>query len=176
MIEAKATQSNLEEVLYMHGHVMITHFKKYVFYKLLLLTLSIIFLVFYEPGIQDAFAGSSHKISFSTLKKGSALPDGDVIRVDVAQNYTSDSKIAISLQLSGVTWWKGIQSGNIVLCQAQDSQSSTVTTIKYEDLKAGGVQLWKAKGLGRHWDIYDITDAISQMKPGNLYTFVWSKD
>jgi hypothetical protein len=161
----------------MHAHVMITHFKKYVFYKLLLLTLSIAFLVFYKPEIQDAFADSlPHNITFSTLKKGGALPDGDVIRVDVAQDYTSDSEIAISLQLKGVTWWKGIQSGSIVLCQAQDSQSSTVTTIKYKDLKRGGVQLWKAKTFGIHRQMYDITDAISQMKPGNLYTFVWSRD
>ncbi|MFF7191958.1 hypothetical protein ACFZAR_44130, partial [Streptomyces sp. NPDC008222] len=67
-------------------------------------------------------AQAAEGIQFQQLLNGERLPDGDIVQATVLPGGAAPGQISIQLKLSGVTWWKGIQTGPIVLCQAQDNQ------------------------------------------------------
>lgn len=128
-------------------------------------------LVGYAPSAQAA-----EGIRFQQLLNGERLPDGDVIQATVLPGGAAPGQISIQLKLSGVTWWKGIQSGPIVLCQAQDNQQSSSAQLSVDDFNAHGLQLWKAKTFGIHTEMYNVVDATQAMSGGNSYIFIWTKD
>lgn len=120
---------------------------------------------------------AAHKIYYRQLKNGDTLPDGDVIHMSVSNDRgVPPYEVEIQLQLSGVSWWKGIQSGPIVLCQAQDNQKLSIARFSLSDLQKKGLQLWKAKFLGVHHQMYNVEDASKEMGGGKTYSFVWLRD
>lgn len=116
------------------------------------------------------------EIHVNQLTNGEELGDGDVVKMSIAPGLIPSDRIGFSLRLDGVTWWKGLQSGDIVLCQAQDSQNFISTQLSVNDFKANGLQLWKAKLFGVHTHMYDVVDAVDQMAGGQSYLFTWSRD
>jgi hypothetical protein len=114
-------------------------------------------------------------ITYQSLN-GSTLPDGDVINAQVTRGVCPSTQIQIALKLNGVNWWKGIQSGPIVLCQCQDNQNFSETLFDVPDFEHYGLQLWKAKTFGVHTEMYTIDNAVLAMQGGNLYTFEWIRD
>ncbi len=97
-------------------------------------------------------------------------------RVQVIRSPGPDpSKVTIVL-ISKVTWWKGIQADDIVLCQTQDSQNTSTADIDIEKVHSKGIQLWKAVTFGIHGDLYDVTDVRSWAQGGSVYTFIWQED
>ena len=117
------------------------------------------------------------EISYYQLETGQTLQDGDVVVASSNTGSIGSSRIGIALRLSGgVTWWKGLQSGGIVLCQCQDSQSYASAELDLADFQANGLQLWKAKLFGVHTQMYDVVDAKTEMKGGNSYLFLWGRD
>lgn len=121
-------------------------------------------------------AQAAEGIRFSQLLNGERLPDGDIIQATDLPGGVAPGVIEIQLKLAGVTWWKGIQSGPIVLCQAQDNQTSSSAQVSVSDFKANGLQLWKAKTFGVHTQMYNVIDAAQQMSGGHSYAFIWEKD
>ena len=119
---------------------------------------------------------SQYSITYINLLNGSTLPDGDVIAVTPTPAMIDPGKIGIGLMLSGVTWWKGIQSNSLVLCQCQDGQAYAATQFNLQDFKNGGLQLWKAKTFGVHENTYDVSDATTAMEGGYSYLFSWKHD
>jgi hypothetical protein len=115
-------------------------------------------------------------IHLSQLSNGEKLSDGDVVKMTIAPGLIPQDRIGIALRLDGVTWWKGLQSGDIVLCQAQDSQNFISTQLSVSDFKSGGLQLWKAKTFGVHTQMYNVVDATDQIAGGQSYLFTWSRD
>jgi hypothetical protein len=115
------------------------------------------------------------QIEWQDLVDGKVLPDNDIIRVGVTGGITPNM-IEIKLQLSGVTWWKGLQASEIVLCQAQDTQTISSATMNYQDFSNRTFTIWKAKTFGVHTPMYTVNDQNSFMQAGNSYWFVWSQD
>jgi hypothetical protein len=113
-------------------------------------------------------------VSFQQLEKGEKLPDGDIVRVLVADGGDPNI-ITVGLSL-GVRWWKGIQSDNIVLCQAQDDQTSSLAGVPASQVHEHGLQLWKAKAFGVHTKMYNIENPRSWANGGKTYTFIWEHD
>ncbi len=115
-------------------------------------------------------------ITYSQLNGTTVLPDGDVIAASSVPNNNA-TQIGIALSLgSGVTWWKGLQAGSIILDQCQGSQNYQETNITYSDFASNPFVLWKAASLGVHTAMYTVTDADSNMQAGYTYTFQWIKD
>lgn len=121
-------------------------------------------------------AQAAEGIRFQQLLNGERLPDGDIVQATVLPGGAAPGQISIQLKLSGVTWWKGIQTGPIVLCQAQDNQQSSSAQVSVSDFNAHGLQLWKAKTFGVHTEMYNVVDATQKMSGGNSYIFIWTKD
>ncbi|CAM5236200.1 hypothetical protein GCM10010329_61590 [Streptomyces spiroverticillatus] len=121
-------------------------------------------------------ATAAEGIHFQQLLNGERLPDGDIVQATVLPGGAAPGQISIQLRLSGVTWWKGIQTGPIVLCQAQDNQQSSSAQVSVSDFNAHGLQLWKAKTFGVHTEMYNVVDATEKMSGGNAYIFIWTKD
>jgi hypothetical protein len=119
---------------------------------------------------------SDININFVQLLNGETLPDGDVIQATATPALIDPSKVGIALKLSGVTWWKGIQSGPIVLCQCQDSQNYASTELALTDFQVKGLQLWKAKLFGVHTEMYNVSDAGTAIEGGHSYLFTWMHD
>lgn len=115
-------------------------------------------------------------INYGQLQGEQNLPDGDVIKAEEIPGIVPENRVSIALKLSGVTWWKGIQSGAVVLCQCQDNQSYISTQIDYDVIKKDGLQFWKAKAFGVHTQMYQLTDVRDHLKPGKGYIFTWRKD
>lgn len=115
-------------------------------------------------------------IHLNQLVNGERLDDGDVVKMTIAPGLIPPDRVGIALRLDGVTWWKGLQSGEIVLCQAQDSQTFISTQLSVDDFKAHGLQLWKAKTFGVHTQMYNVVDASDQIAGGQSYLFTWSRD
>lgn len=123
-----------------------------------------------------ATAQAATGIRFSQLTNAQRLPDGDIVQASVLPGGVPKGVIEVHLRLAGVTWWKGIQSGPIVLCQAQDNQPDSTAQFSVSDFQAHGLQLWKAKTFGIHTQMYDVTDAGQNMSGGHSYVFVWERD
>jgi hypothetical protein len=117
--------------------------------------------------------GSSNTITFDQLD-GRRLPNGDRIEVSVADG-PDPNKITVSL-VSNVTWWKGIQANEIVLCQTQDSQNTSQADVDIDKVHAKGIQLWKAKTFGVHSNQYDVTNIRAWAQGGKVYSFLWKSD
>jgi hypothetical protein len=115
-------------------------------------------------------------ITLSQLTNAERLKDGDVVKATIAPGLIPPDRIGIALRLDGVTWWKGLQSDDVVLCQCQDDQNVNSTQLAVDTLKAKGLQLWKAKTFGVHTAMYNITDAKDTMSGGQSYLFTWSRD
>ena len=62
------------------------------------------------------------EIEWQDLVDGKVLPDNDIIRVGVTGGITPNM-IEVKLQLSGVTWWKGLQASEIVLSSPRYSNN-----------------------------------------------------
>jgi hypothetical protein len=115
-------------------------------------------------------------ISLGQLLNSEKLSDGDIVTATLSPGGIQSDRIGIALRLDGVHWWKGIQSGAIVLCQAQDSQNFISTSLAVSDFKSNGLQLWKAKLFGAHTQMYNITDATEKIQGGQSYLFTWKRD
>jgi hypothetical protein len=118
----------------------------------------------------------TYQISVSDLDGQTTLPDGDVIRLEQGPSNAGSDQIEIALQLEGVSWWKGIQLDNIILCQAQDNQTYSASYVSFAEFESRNLNLWKAKLFGVHTPMYTVADAHTQMQGGNAYTFVWLLD
>nr|BFE50131.1 hypothetical protein GCM10017745_35580 [Saccharothrix mutabilis subsp. capreolus] len=114
-------------------------------------------------------------INTSQLNGRIKLPDGDKIRLETTLNAVGSDEIQIALKLKGVSWWKGIQSSHVILCQCQDGMSWSAAHESYAEFTDLGLQLWKAKEFGIHRAIYELEDTDA-LQPGNGYTFVWLLD
>jgi hypothetical protein len=114
-------------------------------------------------------------VSIDELRSGAKLRDGDVVQL-VEADGPDPNNIDVSLVLDGVTWWKGIQAQEIVLCQCQDSQNQSHATLPASQVQDKGLQLWKAKLFGAHTPMYEIANPRSWAQGGKVYTFVWSRD
>lgn len=114
-------------------------------------------------------------VSFQKLEKGEKLPDGDTVRVSVVDGGDPNT-ISVGLSLEGVTWWKGIQSNDIVLCQAQDGQTSSLAGVPASQVHEHGLQLWKAKAFGAHTQMYNIENPRKWANGGKTYIFSWEHD
>ncbi len=121
-------------------------------------------------------AQAAEGIKFQQLLNQEVLPDGDIVQATVVPGGAAPDKISVELRLYGVTWWKGIQTGPIVLCQAQDNQQESSAQISVSDFNANGLQLFKAKTFGAHTQMYNVSDATQKMSGGNAYIFTWKKD
>jgi hypothetical protein len=117
-------------------------------------------------------------IKFADLNGTKSLADGDRIACKpTPDNALPPSQIKIELKLGpDIKWWKGVQSGAIVLCQCQDSQNDASTTVAYSDFSNQTFDLWKAKAFGVHTLMYTVTDALEHMKGGHHYLFEWLQD
>ncbi|HYX39561.1 MAG TPA: hypothetical protein VE954_41205 [Oligoflexus sp.] len=127
-------------------------------------------------GASSALAASSHDISWEQLDGQHRLPDGDYIQVSELPGGAPSDKIEVQLILSGLSWWKGIQSNEIVLCQAQDSQTYSSAQISLDQVNSRGLQLWKAKTFGAHHNMYNIHGVQDHLRGGNSYVFTWFRD
>ncbi|ESA32798.1 hypothetical protein N836_24255 [Leptolyngbya sp. Heron Island J] len=117
------------------------------------------------------------EISWSQLNGSTSLSDGDKIYAKDPQEIDVPSEIEIVLCLGpGITWWKGLQSSEIVLCQCQDSQRYNSTRISYDTFKERTFTLWKAKFGGAHTLMYYIANQNEHMKAGYSYLFEWARD
>jgi hypothetical protein len=115
-------------------------------------------------------------VSWGQLENALRLPDGDVIKGAETPAGLDPDRVGIALKLNGVTWWKGIQAGPIVLCQCQDSQNYISTTTALSDLQGNGLQFWKAKLFGVHTQMYNLVDVGSTLQGGRSYVFEWQSD
>jgi hypothetical protein len=115
--------------------------------------------------------GSYYTITFDQLD-GRTLPQGDRIEVAVADG-PDPNKITIAL-ISQVSWWKGIQANEIVLCQTQDSQNTSQADVDIARVHEKGIQLWKARGAGIHYNQYDVTN-IRSWAQGGKYTLLFGR-
>jgi hypothetical protein len=123
-----------------------------------------------------ALAESSHNISWEELDGQHRLPDGDYIQVSELPGGAPSDKIEVQLILTGISWWKGIEANEIVLCQAQDSQTYSSAQIPLDVVNAKGLQLWKAKTFGVHHNMYNIHGVQGHLRGGNSYVFTWFRD
>ncbi|MBD2526905.1 hypothetical protein [Nostoc sp. FACHB-133] len=114
-------------------------------------------------------------VSYEQLINGQQLSDGDIVSLVVADGG-DPNMISVALVLQGVTWWKGIQSNTTVLCQSQDSQSTSSATLPASQVQSDGLQLWKAKTFGVHIQMYNIENPRTWANGGKVYTFIWQKD
>ncbi len=140
------------------------------------LGLSAVMLAAVQVAANAPAAQAAVGIRFSQLLNGERLSDGDMIQATDMPGGVDSGVIKIQLKLAGVSWWKGIQSGPIVLCQAQDNQTSSAAQFSVSDFRAHGLQLWKAKTFGVHTQMYNVVDATQQMSGGHTYVFVWERD
>lgn len=116
-------------------------------------------------------------INWNQLVNGETLSDGDKIAVQVTTGVVPPEKIQIVLQLgSSVTWWKGLQASEIVLCQCQDTQDYSTAQMNYDEFSKRAFTFWKAKTFGVHAPMYEIKNQNDNMKGGNSYLFNWIKD
>ena len=116
-------------------------------------------------------------IKWDQLVNEETLNDGDKIAVQVTPGAVPPEKIQIVLQLgSGVTWWKGLQASEIVLCQCQDTQHYSATQVNYDEFSQRTFTFWKAKAFGAHTPVYTINNQNDNMKGGNSYLFQWLAD
>jgi len=116
-------------------------------------------------------------INWNQLVNAEKLHDGDRIAVQVQNGVVPPEQIQIELQLgSGVTWWKGLQASEIVLCQCQDSQNYSSSRVNYDEFSARTFTFWKAKTFGVHTHMYHLNDQNNHMKGGNSYLFQWIHD
>src|ERR1039458_5403772 len=108
-------------------------------------------------------------------KKEFLLPDGDEVTVLVGDRGAADN-VQVTLSIGTGIWWKGIQSGSKVLCECQDEKSNPTATLSLDTLYADGLQLWKAKFLGVHTQMYNIVNPRSWAQGGKEYLFIWFRD
>jgi hypothetical protein len=116
-------------------------------------------------------------LNWNQLVNEETLPDGDRIAVQVTAGAVSPEKIQIVLELgSAVTWWKGFNASEMILCQCQDKLDYSAARLNYEDFKQREFTFWKAKFFGIHTPMYCIGNQNDVMKGGNSYLFQWLKD
>ena len=116
-------------------------------------------------------------INWDQLVNGAQLSDGDRIAVQVKTGVVPPEKIQIELQLgSGMTWWKGLEASEIVLCQCQDSNNISMGQVNYDDFSKRTFTFWKAKLFGVHTPMYHLENQNDNMKGGNSYLFQWLAD
>ena len=113
-------------------------------------------------------------IDYNDLTSGKPLSE-DTVQL-LVQPGGDPNLITVVLTLQGVTWWKGIQCNNVVLCQCQDSQTTSTASLPAGDVQKDGLQLWKAKTFGVHDQMYDIKNPRSWAQGGKVYTFIWKND
>lgn len=109
---------------------------------------------------------------------GSTLRDGDRITMELESTGSIDKdKIGIKFALGpNVSWWKGLQSGDKVICEMERGVRTTCDTqLWVPRLQRRGLQLWKAKVAGVHTEMYNVTNATA-LQGGNVYRFTWHKD
>ena len=126
-------------------------------------------------------------IIWKDLVSENVLDDKDRISVIETKDTVPSSQIEIGLLMGpGITYWKGIQLQNIVLCQCQDEQTKNVSTITYSKFKELDLIFWKAKAFGVHTPWYSLPNdnrngengkgKNDEMKGGNRYIFEWLRD
>jgi hypothetical protein len=119
----------------------------------------------------------SNDIQWDQLIRQEKLNDGDRIAVQVTEGAVPPEKIQIMLQLgSNVTWWKGLEDSEIVLCQCQDTQDYSAAQLNYDEFKKRDFTFWKAKTFGAHTPMYHLANQNDFMKGGNSYLFEWLND
>ena len=116
-------------------------------------------------------------VKWDQLVHEKQLSDKDKIAVQVQEGKVNPDQIQIELVLgAGVTWWKGLQASEIILCQCQDSQTQSSATIAYNTFLARTFTLYKAKAFGAHTPMYHIEKQNDHMIGGNTYRFHWVND
>lgn len=122
-----------------------------------------------------------HTLPLSSF--GPNMPDWDTVQVSEQRGACPPDRIRVTLTLGqGITWWKGLllcrrdRSGNQALINLQDNTRTATVEVRPEDLRGNDVVLGKAKVFGVHTNMYCVEDANVSLRPGNAYTFTWTKD
>ncbi len=124
-----------------------------------------------------------YEVTIGLLTDNNILPDGDQIVLQESGSAASPDSVGFELQVATPDmWWKGL-----VLFKKDKSND-------YEELVAGDgkalpqykeiemtklcdryLVLSKAKTLGVHSNVYNITDADTGLQQGKKYTVSWNK-
>lgn len=119
----------------------------------------------------------TYSIALSKLNGTTLLQDDDMIVLETSHGACPADRIQIGLRLGdGVTWWKGIQLDDLVIVERHDTEIANFSEVPLEVFSSRTLHLWKAKFLGVHTDMYQVTDAHQGMSGGNRYLFVWVVD
>lgn len=129
-----------------------------------------------------ALPSFSYEVTTSLLT-GARLPDGDEI-VLKESGTAGPGSIAFRLEVPNKgMWWKGL----VMFDKDKDNVWKEVVAgdgkelpkraeVPAEELKTHYLVLSKAKMLGAHSNVYNITDAALALERGKEYTIIWNKD
>lgn len=132
---------------------------------------------------------ASYLVDLDDLDGKSKLEDGDKILVQINKAVPADRVpegwVKIQMRTPRKLWYKGIMLFDkgknnsftkvCELTEAPPNQNSS-QVINFKDIQNKALVLSKAKAFGVHANVYQISDAATEMKPNHVYTFIWYSD
>lgn len=123
-----------------------------------------------EPAVQSV-------VTWPDLLHGRPLPGGDRLVLTETRNALPAHRVSIALELgAGVSWWKGVQAGEILLCQCEGSLSHSAAQLDLQALLTRPLTLWKAQSLGLHRPAYTLADPAMHLRGGSALLLRWLAD
>ena len=111
---------------------------------------------------------------------GVLAADCDIIDVKIEPNAVSQAAVEFVLKTGpAIGWYKGIQisdnNGNLRLLASKGPSSTDVTSLPAGWVMGGFLRFEKARILGVHTGVYDLTD-LKPLTKGSRVTFTWVQD
>jgi hypothetical protein len=116
-------------------------------------------------------------VRWTDLIDGQPLPDGDRIVLTEARGVLPAHRIGIALELGpGLTLWKGLQAGEILLAQCEGTLSHSAAQLGRQVLLTRPLTLWKAGATGLHRAVYTLEASGARLCGGSALVFRWLAD
>lgn len=118
-----------------------------------------------------------HAITWTDLLDGRMLPGGDRILALEERGALPAERIGITLELGpGRTAWKGVQAGEILLCQCEGTLTHSAARIDLRALLTRPLTLWKAQSPGLHRPAYTLPVPSVHLRGGSAWLLRWLTD
>ncbi|QDT39886.1 hypothetical protein [Stratiformator vulcanicus] len=149
--------------------------------------LSLAMLAVFVAMPREAFSEDKvamYKIDFDDLDGETKLDDGDIIKVTVSERPEAlgraENICYVELRTQKKMWWKGIVmhpkgKDYVKVVEVTDSTQLSQNEVFDTDFDKR-FTLSKAKGLGVHTNVYEITDFKDHLEPNKIYRFTWISD
>lgn len=135
-----------------------------------------------EPALEKH---ASYLIDLDDLDGKSRLDDGDIIQVIESKGGPKPPFVEIRLRTHKKLWYKAIllfdkgkNNSFTKVCELTEAELNQISkqTLSIKDIQDKALVLTKAKALGVHSNVYQISDAATKMKAGHSYIFIWKED